>query len=73
MSKRRRRHFNKKERIALFLASDGKCAVCHRVLEGGWHSDHIKPFSLGGATEVINGQALCPECSLRKGARDEKG
>lgn len=62
-----RRRFNGAERTALFLVSQGACAQCGAPLRPGWHSDHIRPFAAGGATDVLNGQALCPTCNLRKG------
>lgn len=65
MSERRR--FNTSERVALYLAADGKCSECGRLLEPGWHSDHEQPWSKGGLTDVVNGQALCPDCNLKKG------
>jgi superfamily II DNA or RNA helicase len=34
-----------------------------------WHADHIVPHSKGGDTDVLNGQALCPTCNLKKGNR----
>lgn len=37
-------------------------------MQEGWHADHVQPYASGGATDVINGQALCPECNLTKGA-----
>lgn len=63
-----RRRFSGRERAALYLAADGKCAGCGRDLEPRFHADHVTPYSKGGATHVTNGQALCPECNLRKGA-----
>jgi 5-methylcytosine-specific restriction endonuclease McrA len=67
-----RRRFNKSERIAMFLAADGKCSnpECGQDLNPGWHGDHITPWSAGGKTDVINGQALCPDCNLKKGTKD---
>lgn len=65
MSERRR--FNASERAALYLAADGRCTACGRELEPGWHADHVHPHSRGGDTDVINGQALCPPCNLKKG------
>lgn len=62
-----RRRFNKSERIAMYLASDGKCTVCGIELEPQWHGDHINPYSNNGETDVINGQALCPPCNFKKG------
>lgn len=64
-----RRRFSSRERAALYLAADGRCAECGVELEPGWHADHIDPYSAGGPTDVINGQALCPDCNLRKGGR----
>lgn len=40
-----RRRFNSKERVALFLAADGRCQQCGAALEAGWHADHIHPYS----------------------------
>lgn len=63
-----RRRFTATERAALFLAADGRCTRCDVELEPGWHADHEDPWSNGGATDVINGQALCEPCNLKKGA-----
>ena len=63
----RRRRFSSAERVALFLAADGRCTACGRELTPGWHGDHIQAWSGGGLTDVTNGQALCPECNLKKG------
>jgi superfamily II DNA or RNA helicase len=62
-----RRRFNTSERVALYLAADGHCTRCGVPLEPGWHGDHVDPYSNGGSTDVINGQALCPKCNLEKG------
>ena len=62
-----RRRFNSAERVALYLAADGKCTECHQELGPGWHGDHVTPYVAGGPTDVANGQALCPTCNLKKG------
>lgn len=62
-----RRRFDTRERIALYLAANGRCAECGAELEQGWHADHVTPYAKGGETDVVNGQALCPGCNLRKG------
>lgn len=67
------RAFSGPQRTAIYLAADGRCAMCKVELEPGWHADHIIPWSQGGATDVVNGQALCPPCNLKKGARMEQG
>lgn len=61
------RRFSQRQHIALYLAADGRCEMCGAELQPGWHGDHITPYSAGGATDVINGQALCPTCNLKKG------
>jgi superfamily II DNA or RNA helicase len=64
-----RRRFNRRERVALYLAADGQCSECGRELEAAWHADHVTPFARSHRTDVADGQALCPSCNLRKGAR----
>ncbi len=68
--KKVRRHFNTKEREALFITAQGKCQICGCNLEEiNWEPDHIIPFCLGGITDVANGQALCLPCNRKKGAK----
>lgn len=64
----RRRFTSTGERVALYLAAGGRCANCGTELQPGWHADHVVAHSRGGSTDVINGQALCPPCNLKKGA-----
>jgi superfamily II DNA or RNA helicase len=66
------RRFNGRQRVALYLAAQGQCSICGDRLQPGWHADHIQPYSANGATDVINGQALCPTCNERKGAFQER-
>jgi superfamily II DNA or RNA helicase len=68
-----RRRFNAAERVALYLAADGNCQRCGTSLQSGWHGDHVEPHSVGGPTDVINGQALCPTCNLKKGTTVANG
>lgn len=65
------RHFNRTQRTALFLYARGRCAnpACMQPLEQGWHADHRHPWSGGGPTDLLNGQALCAVCNLRKAAK----
>lgn len=63
------RKFSDRQRIALYLAAGGHCSSCGVALSRGWHADHITPYSRGGETDVLNGQALCPTCNLTKGNR----
>ncbi len=61
------RRFNAKQRDALWLAAGGRCSLCGVELGEDFHADHIVPFSKGGETDVLNGQALCPRCNAMKG------
>ncbi|MEV8060755.1 DEAD/DEAH box helicase family protein [Streptomyces antimycoticus] len=63
-----RRAFKSDERAALFIAANGRCIACGEELTRGWHGDHMRPWSKGGPTDVINGQAYCPNCNFKKGA-----
>ena len=62
------RLFSNRQRKTLYVMSGGTCSKCGAPLEKGWHGDHVTPHSKGGETELINGQALCPKCNLKKGA-----
>jgi superfamily II DNA or RNA helicase len=62
------RFFSDSQRAALYVAAEGHCTLCGVELQPGWHADHVYPHSAGGDTDVINGQALCPSCNLKKGA-----
>jgi len=68
---KRKRFFNARERITLFLHAAGRCRLCGAELEpGDWHGDHITAFSRGGETNLANGQALCAVCNLKKSDRE---
>lgn len=67
-----RRLFSRREKAILYLLAGGRCQSCSRLLPDDWHGDHKNPYSLGGETDLLNGQALCPPCNLRKGARMPK-
>lgn len=65
------RRFNHGQHVTLYLVGDGRCARCGDELPANWHADHRHPFARGGATDIANGQALCPACNLHKGATVE--
>ena len=67
---RRPRLFSTRQRLALYELAGGRCDNCGGELGDDWHADHVHAYSKGGATDVINGRALCRSCNLKKGTRD---
>ncbi len=55
-------------RYKVLHRDDFKCFKCGRSAEDGikLHIDHIKPYSLGGLTELDNLQTLCNQCNIGK-------
>jgi 5-methylcytosine-specific restriction endonuclease McrA len=65
-----RRLFSRREKRALAIYSGFRCAICCRRLDQ-YEGDHVVPYSKGGATDVRNGQAVCPSCNRKKGDKYE--
>ena len=63
------RAFNRAQRRALWLFAGGCCEECGVNLKADFHADHVIPWSKKGATDVINGRALCAKCNLSKGGK----
>ena len=63
------RTFDARQRRILIWVAAGKCRQCGEAIDGGFHADHVIPFSKGGATVTQNGQALCAACNLKKGSK----
>lgn len=63
---------SKRLRAALWLSTDGKCAICRSELKDGWHADHVVPWSETHKTNVHEMQPLCPACNLIKGNKTMK-
>jgi len=66
------RDFTHVQKLAVFRRDKGFCRLktkCKgaKLTWDDWHCDHIKPWSKGGPTTVINGQVACPACNLSKG------
>lgn len=60
--------------FAIFDSQRGKCASCPLKLKKSgknkFHVDHIMPLAKGGSNDKYNLQLLCPDCNLRKHAKD---
>jgi 5-methylcytosine-specific restriction endonuclease McrA len=63
----------KRVRMVVFYRDGGACMKCGKpVPKDGFHIDHIVPISKGGDEwDLKNLELSCPDCNLRKGARDE--
>lgn len=57
---------NKAQRAVLYVAQDGKCALCKAALTATAEADHVVPFSQKGETKLWNLQLLCRTCHLQK-------
>lgn len=55
---------------SLYVKQRGKCVVCRGRLGDEFHVDHVTPLAKGGSNDRLNLQLLCPDCNLRKGAKD---
>jgi 5-methylcytosine-specific restriction endonuclease McrA len=64
-------YFTPKQRYQIFERDGFKCVKCGRSAADGvkLHADHIYPKSRGGMATLDNGQTLCDECNIGKGAR----
>ena len=62
-----RRFFSKRQKYILGLLSGFRCGGCGAFLGPSFHADHRVPYSKGGLTTLVNGQALCRKCNLKKG------
>jgi superfamily II DNA or RNA helicase len=63
------RVFNRAQRVALLCLAGGRCRECGKEIEDEFHADHVIPWSKEGATDVMNGRAVCPTCNLKKGSK----
>ena len=63
------RCFSPSQRKELYLRANKKCQICSAPISlDNFHADHVTPYSLGGPTNLANGQALCLPCNLNKSA-----
>lgn len=65
------RVFSERQRLILRILAGNSCEICGKKLDGGFHADHVTAFSKGGKTTLQNGQALCSECNLKKGNKND--
>lgn len=66
-----KRTFTPRQRGILRMLAGNLCQKCGAVLDASFHADHVRAYSRGGPTILMNGQALCATCNLEKGASDD--
>lgn len=54
----------------IYKAQNGKCACCKTKVGKKYHVDHVIPLARGGSNWASNLQVLCPNCNVRKQAKD---
>lgn len=65
-------HISEQLRRQVAERADYRCEYCHStelVTGGPFHVDHVRPETLGGATELDNLAYACARCNLHKGQR----
>lgn len=61
------RHFSPKQKFEILKRAKYHCEICGTELTANnFEADHKLPYSLGGKTSVLNGQALCFSCNRKK-------
>jgi hypothetical protein len=60
--------FTKEQKDKILKRDDFKCVICGKGKTDGveLHIDHIKPRSLGGTSDIENGQTLCAQHNFIK-------
>ncbi|MGI8721543.1 MAG: HNH endonuclease [Geodermatophilaceae bacterium] len=60
------RLFSAEQKEQIWVACNSSCGICDEYLDRPEAEyDHIKPWILGGRTEVANGRAVHARCHLR--------
>jgi superfamily II DNA or RNA helicase len=51
------------------MLAAARCGLCGRQLPSVFHVDHRRAFARGGPTTLLNAQAVCGPCNLKKGTK----
>lgn len=67
-----RKPLTRKQRVEVFMSTDGHCYVCGRKLIGGaWDAEHPQALALGGSDDISALRPICRPCHKPKTAADK--
>lgn len=68
----KRRSISRKERVEIFMRTQGRCYVCSQALRGAaWDVEHPQALALGGSDETAALMPICKVCHRGKTAKDK--
>lgn len=67
-----RKQLTRKERVTVFLSTDGRCYVCGQKLGSEWHAEHPQALALMGKDDIAAQRPICIPCHKPKTALDRK-
>ncbi len=60
------RLFSEEQKAGIWERANGRCGVCNEpIIDGAAEYDHIKPWIIGGRTEIDNGRPVHSHCHAR--------
>lgn len=68
-----RKNLSRKQRVAIFMKTDGRCYVCSQRLEiKGWDVEHPQALELLGPDDIEALMPICKPCHKVKTADDKR-
>jgi hypothetical protein len=68
-----RKNLSRKERVTIFMKTDGRCYKCGQKLETkGWDAEHTQALELLGPSDIDALLPICKPCHKIKTAGDRK-
>jgi hypothetical protein len=68
-----RKQLSRKQRVAVFMKTDGRCYQCSQKLETkGWDAEHPQALELLGPSDIDALLPICKPCHKIKTADDRK-
>jgi 5-methylcytosine-specific restriction endonuclease McrA len=69
----KRHPLTRKQRVEVFMSTDGRCYVCGQKLRGdAWEAEHPQALALGGSDGIADLRPICRPCHKPKTADDKR-